>query len=139
LTSRPEAVVDASVALKWVLNEPASSWARALATETRLIAPALIWTECANGLWRLARTAPGFDAGHAFSIIGTTPLEVVETGLASQARALDLAGRLAHPVYDCLYLALALDRGAALATADGRFLRALRRAALPEERLLAPS
>jgi predicted nucleic acid-binding protein len=50
-----------------------------------------------------------------------------------------LAGRLAHLVYDRFYLALALERGAALATADGRFLRVLRLAAvLPDERLLAP-
>ena len=45
------AVVDASVALKWVLNEAGSDWARTLATgATRLIAPSLLWTEYANGL-----------------------------------------------------------------------------------------
>lgn len=53
--------------------------------------------------------------------------------------ALDLATRLDHPVYDCLYLALALDRGAALATADRRFAAAITRAgALPAPRLLTP-
>jgi predicted nucleic acid-binding protein len=139
LTPPSEAVVDASVALKWVLNEAASSWARALPSNTRLSAPTLLWTECANGLWRLARSVPEFDAGHAFGIVSTAPVEVVEVGLEVQAQALRLGGRLGHPGYDCLYLALALDRGAALATADARFLRVLRHAAvLPSDRLLAP-
>jgi predicted nucleic acid-binding protein len=67
------------------------------------------------------------------------PLEVLETGPRLQARALRLGCDLDHPVHDCLYLALALDRGTALATADRRFLRILRRAAvLPPERLLIP-
>lgn len=139
MTPLHEAVVDASIALKWVLDEPASPWARALPKSVKLIAPALVWTECANGLWRLARATPALDAGHAFSIVATVPLEVAETGPQLQAQALRLGCDLDHPIYDCLYLALALDRGAALATADLRFLRVLRRnAVLPPDRLLAP-
>lgn len=130
MTAPPEVVVDASVALQWVLNESGSAWARALPERAVLVAPALLWTECANGLWRIARALPALDAGHAFGIIGTVPMEAVETGLAVQAQALRLGGRLDHPVYDCLYLALALARDAALATADRRFLRVLRRAAI---------
>ncbi len=139
MTSPLEAVVDASVALKWVLDETGSSWARALPDTAGLIAPALLWTECANGLWRLARVTPALDAGRAFEIVSAVPLEMVEAGLAIQAQALRLGGRLDHPIYDCLYLALALDRGAALATADRRFLRVSRRSAvLPPERILSP-
>jgi predicted nucleic acid-binding protein len=37
----------------------------------------------------------------------------------------DLAVALAHPVHDCLHLALAERMGAPMATADARFLRAL--------------
>ncbi len=90
----------------------------------------MLWTECANGLWRIARAVPALDADHAFGLFSTVPVEVAETGLAIQAQALRLGGRLDHPSYDCLYLALALDRGAALATADRRFLRVLRRFAI---------
>ena len=132
-------MVDAPVALEWVLDEPDSPWARALPESTRSVAPALLWTECANGLWRLARVAPALDAVRAFGIISAVPLETVETGVRVRARALRLGCDLDHPVYDCLYLAVALDRGAALATADRRFLRVLRRSsALPPERLLTP-
>lgn len=67
------------------------------------------------------------------------PVEVVETGLRLQTQALRLGGVLDHPIYDCLYLALALDRGAALATADRRFIRVVTRAGvLPPGRLLTP-
>jgi predicted nucleic acid-binding protein len=38
-----------------------------------------------------------------------------------------LAAELAHPVYDCLYLALAASRGASLASADERLRHAAER------------
>jgi hypothetical protein len=47
-------VVDASVALKWVLTEPDSDVAIALRNE-ELIAPDLWLAEAANGLWRHVR------------------------------------------------------------------------------------
>lgn len=136
------AVVDASVALKWVLNEAGSDWSRGLATGgTRLVAPALLWTECANGLWRIARASPpgALDAADAFEVIAAMPVRIVEVGLPLQATALRLGVRLDHPVYDCLYLALALSEGVPLATADTRFLRVIARAGiLPPDRLLTP-
>ena len=74
MTASVEAVVDASVALKWVLNEAGSPWARALPTGAALVAPPLLWTGCANGLWRLARAVPSFDAGRALGIVSTAPV-----------------------------------------------------------------
>lgn len=41
-------------------------------------------------------------------------------------RALTLADRLAHPVYDCVYLALAEHERATLITGDERLLARLR-------------
>lgn len=71
-------------------------------------------------------------------VVSTGPIKVMETGLRLQTEALRLGGVLGHPVYDCLYLALEL--GAALATADRRFIRVVTRAAaLPPDRLLTPS
>jgi predicted nucleic acid-binding protein len=100
VTERREAVVDAPVALKWLLNEPASSWARALPAGARLVAPALLWAKCANGLCRIAGGVPLLDAGRAFAIVRTATVEVVTTGLEIKVRVLDLAVSAAtRPVF----------------------------------------
>jgi predicted nucleic acid-binding protein len=41
--------------------------------------------------------------------------------------AVSLALELRHPVYDCLYLALAAQRGTFMVTADQRLVEAVRR------------
>lgn len=57
--------------------------------------------------------------GEPFRACRPTSVELVE-------RAFDLALDLRHPIYDCLYLALALDRGVRMVTADQGFVRAIR-------------
>jgi predicted nucleic acid-binding protein len=48
-------VVDASIALKWVIEEDGSEEAGALLLEETLAAPDLLMIECANVLWAKAR------------------------------------------------------------------------------------
>jgi predicted nucleic acid-binding protein len=48
-------VIDASVALKWVIEEDGSDRAGALLLEEPLAAPDLLVVECANVLWAKAR------------------------------------------------------------------------------------
>lgn len=135
-------VIDASVAIKWVREEVHSAWARSLPRAgVTMLAPSFLLTECANVLWRVVRrreiTGPEGDV--IFRQLLQTPVELVVPDHALHRAAFSLATRLDHPVYDCLYLALALSRGAALATADARFARTLRRAgALPEALILTP-
>jgi predicted nucleic acid-binding protein len=118
-------VIDASVALKWVLDEPARQAADALLDE-ELIAPALWLIEAANALWR--RSQRGEISGHEAAArlaeltnapVTTTP---IETDLAAAAA---LANTLGHPVYDCLYLALAIREATHVVTADSRFVAAV--------------
>jgi predicted nucleic acid-binding protein len=45
--------------------------------------------------------------------------------------ALELSLELRHPIYDCLYLALAQRRGLPLVTADERLVSAVRRRRIP--------
>ena len=45
-------VVDASIALKWVVEEDTTSEALALRQKAKLIAPELLVAECANILWK---------------------------------------------------------------------------------------
>ena len=135
-------VIDASVAIKWVRIETHSDWARSfLATGTLLLAPDLLLLECGSVFWRLRRQgeAEAPEPGTLLERMLALPLRRIRADDGLARAALRLATRLDHPVYDCLYLALALDRGAALATADARFAAAVRHAGLlPSGRLLTP-
>lgn len=137
-----ELVLDSSVAIKWFRLEVGSDWARGLlANGPMLIAPAWFAAECANVLWRLHRAGePGApDLEQALDRLLALPILRISEDDALMRAALRLAARLDHPVYDCIYLALARERDASLATADRRFAAAIHRAAaLPPDRLLTP-
>src|SRR5262249_5788137 len=61
------------------------------------------------------------EATQALDLLMTSALDLRPSG-PLLPRALGLAVRLRHPVYDCVYLALAHGEGAALVTADRRLL-----------------
>ena len=126
-------VIDASVALKWVIEEPGSDAAATLQDET-LLAPDLWLLECANALWaRVRRRLLGpADAIALFSRLEAAPVRTMPSQLYV-AEALQLAGDLDHPVYDCLYLAAALRENAAVVTADNRFYQATRSSLLADQ------
>jgi predicted nucleic acid-binding protein len=115
-------VIDASVALKWVLDERESGAALALRGED-LIAPALWLAEAANALWRRSRL--GDITAHEASSRLSELLNAPVASLAMEPyldRALKLATQTGHPVYDCVYLALALHHDTHVVTADQRFV-----------------
>jgi predicted nucleic acid-binding protein len=116
-------VVDASVALKWVLDEPGREAADAL-LEEELVAPAFWLIEAANALWRRHRLGELSEAESAerLSELFNAPVtaSAVEEDLFEAAA---LAARLGHPVYDCLYLAAAIREDTYVVTADTRFHR----------------
>ena len=122
-------VIDASVALKWVLDEPETEAALALRNE-QLIAPELWLAEAANALWRHVKLGE-ITAEQALARVS----ELVNAPVASLPiephvlRALNLATEIGHPVYDCVYLALALYHDTHVITDDRRFAAA---AAQPE-------
>ena len=121
-------VVDASVALKWVVEEEESEAALALKGRD-LAAPSLLRVEAANALRTLAarRAITPAAALNLLSLLQEAPVTVVvEPDDALERRALEIALELGHPVYDCVYLALAEGMGRQLVTADGRLLRAAR-------------
>jgi predicted nucleic acid-binding protein len=120
-------VVDASVALKWVVEEEGSDAAAALASQP-LAAPTLLLEECANALWvklRRGELTPS-ETVERWRALREAPVDLVPPeGLLD--RALDLAIQLEQTVYDCLYLALAIRLDAPLVTADRRLAAASRR------------
>lgn len=114
-------VPDASVVLKWVLPEVDSGLARGL-RERSLLAPDLLLVECANALWSQARRGllTADEASDGLGILTATPMLLIPSRDLLPL-ALRLALDLGHPVYDCLYLALALTRDATVVTADRKF------------------
>jgi predicted nucleic acid-binding protein len=120
-------VVDASVALKWVLAEPDSELAQQI-VRSSLLAPDLLLLECGNAIWRHVRTGEvdPAEVPELWALLRAMPVEIVVSGDLVE-RALGLAVALNHPIYDCLYLALALGRGARVVSTDRRFLAASRR------------
>ncbi|MRX50757.1 PIN domain-containing protein [Paracoccus sp. S-4012] len=120
-------VIDASVAIKWLVDEDGSDAALALQGRD-LAAPALLRIEAANVLRTLVarRAATRDEARDLFALLQDAPVTIVDHDDALEGRALDLALDLGHPVYDCVYLALAERMDRCLVTADGRFLGALR-------------
>jgi predicted nucleic acid-binding protein len=120
-------VVDASVAFKWLVDETGTEAALGIARANDLIAPDLLWSEVANGLWRKALQGD-IDGQSALSVLSILDRMISER-IASpdlMYSALDLAISLGHPVYDCVYLALARHRSIPLVTADERLINKVR-------------
>lgn len=119
-------VVDASVAIKWVVPERGTPEALAMLKGGGLSAPDLITPECANILWKKTRRGElsPEEARLAARLIEQVELEILPTRTLLEP-ATQIANLLDHPAYDCIYLALAQARGSVFITADERLLRRL--------------
>ncbi|MCY4460883.1 MAG: type II toxin-antitoxin system VapC family toxin [Albidovulum sp.] len=120
-------VVDASVAVKLLVDNPDSDAARELVASGReLNAPRLMASEVANALWLKARQGQieYADAGAAMALLPDMPLRWNDDETVN-ADAVRLTLALDHPVYDCVYLALAHRIGTTVVMADRRFVTAV--------------
>jgi predicted nucleic acid-binding protein len=126
-------VVDASVAVQWFAREPGSEAAARLLSDQRpLVAPDMMPIEVANALWKKVRRGDMAIAELERSLVRLLgPALVLIPTVPVLPRAARLAVELDHPVYDCVYLSLAEDQRATLATADARLRRAARARAIP--------
>ena len=118
-------VVDASVGAKWFLPERDSDLARSLlvqraAGQAQLIAPDLFPGEVANAVWKRCRLRQEINEVTAHEamaeLFAALPEMVPSDSLVNQAFELGMQFR--HPIYDCIYVALALREGCPLVTAD---------------------
>jgi len=129
VVDRPPIVLDASVAIASALQEQVGiadtmeGWMR---DERLRLVPPTFWSETANGLLVGNRVAAEDVRGH-LADLAQLGIEVADRGLAGVVEAVDLATRHRLTVYDALYLQLALDTDAALATYDIELARAARR------------
>lgn len=122
-------IVDASVALKWYLNdEPHAGEARALLNaDEALVAPEIVIAEVCNAAWlgvRAKRIRDMQAQEIARSVANIFSALVSGSDLAE--RAMTIAIQLDHAAYDCFYLALAEARDAPMVTADQRLRRKVR-------------
>ncbi len=121
------AVVDSSVVVKWFVPEPFSAEAIRLRDGgCPLHAPDFLDLEVGNVLWKnvqrgqLARP----DAVAILLLLPQLPITRHALGPLVPP-AFTIADQTARTVYDCLYVALAVQLGGAMVTADDRLVNAL--------------
>ena len=125
-------IADASVAVKWLVDEVDSQAAqRLLDSDERLVAPDFVLIEVSNVLWKKVQRQQ-LESEQAVAGIEALPthFEQLVPSAPLLPRALAIAIDVRHPVYDCLYLACAERLQATLFTADAR-IAAMTRAKLP--------
>jgi len=127
-------VLDASVAVKWAIpsaREPLTDESvrllkRYVDGEVEFIVPDVFWAEVGNVLWKGARQRRWRqDEAEAIA----ADMRARDFATVSSLRLLPEALRIAfaydRAVYDCLYVALAVQSKADLITADERLANAL--------------
>ena len=113
-------VIDANVAIKWVLAEDAAERAAALRQQPEeVIAPTLIAAEIGSAM-RKRVAAKELSASEAVSAaqIATGLIDRLVPIPELARRALEIAIKIKHPIYDCFYVALAEREQVPLVTAD---------------------
>ncbi len=130
-------VVDASVALKWVMPELGSANAAALRRQDAdLVAPSLVIAEIGNALWKkvLRGEIERNDALPALRLAVLQFSAIIPLEDLADA-ALDAAIGLRQPIHACFYLVLAQREQAPLVTADDDMLAAARKAKIKVRRI----
>lgn len=127
-------VLDASVALKWALpaaNEPLTDeslrlFERYRDGEVDFVVPDIFWAELGNVLWKGARRGRWNrnDAENAAADFRARQFTTVSS-IALLSDGLKIAFAYDRSLYDCLYVALAVQAGSDLITADERLANAL--------------
>lgn len=112
------AVIDASVAVKWVIEEEGSAQALML-RQSRLFAPDIWCSECANVLWKSyqRQSLTLEEAATAAALLESADIEIISSRPLME-RAVRMAVEIGHPVYDCVYVLAAIDLDMPLVTAD---------------------
>ena len=132
------AVYDASVVVALFIDHPWSGATRQILMQDQdARAPAFILVESANALWTNVRRQT-ISSDRAVLALRLMPWTIrLEPDASLIESALQIALRVDHPVYDCLYLALAERETLPLITAD-RKLASISQKRQVQTTLLAP-
>lgn len=124
-----KAVCDASLLVKLVITESDSEEATRLIETIRVIVPEFVFIEIGNVLWTHIRRGDIEPQEASLLLDNLRDLDwEVATDVGFLARSLQIATAIDHPIYDCLYVAVAEHYNVPLITADKRFVMAARRA-----------
>lgn len=121
-------IVDASVAVRWLVSLPGHEQARALLTSGhRLAAPELLAAEVGSALAKLVRgnVLTREEGTEALQDFFRAPVRMLPIRPAA-GQAWQMAQDHAQSFYDCLYLAMAVMADGLFATADARFWNAMK-------------
>jgi predicted nucleic acid-binding protein len=112
-------VIDANVAVAWVVDRPYSAAAMTFIDDRwKLLAPDILIYEAGNALSYYVKTdvISARLAKEAYQLIFSA-VELIP-GEALALEALEMSMQTRHPIYDCLYLVLASRNGLAVVSAD---------------------
>lgn len=132
-------VVDASVAVKWLVREALSDESsNLLETGATLVALELLFAEASNALWAIHRRGDigSEDLADAIDVLRAAPVAIPRPMRQLVASASRLAVDFDRPIYDCFYLALAIQEQYPVVTADMRFHEKVREHPYPSDRIV---
>jgi predicted nucleic acid-binding protein len=120
-------VIDANVAIKWVVDQPHFERAREIVAHgIDLIVPAMFVAEVTNALWGYVRARQiASEQAQAGLRSILEQISLIERDADTAGEALSIGCELSYAPYDCFYLALAMRRTVPLVTADMRFINRL--------------
>jgi predicted nucleic acid-binding protein len=128
----PLLILDTSVVLKWFREKGEADVAEArklreafLRRRCALGAPDLLLMEVANALTAGHRASPT-EVSETIKTILEIGLQLFELQFASLEKAIELASTYRVAVYDSYFLAVAIESGGLLVTADEAFLRKIK-------------
>lgn len=118
-------VVDANIAVKWFVEEEASSAAAALLDDGAhdLHAPDFVLVEVANVAWKKLRTnLITYPQAQYMTALLPSCFQQLHASADLCAMAFEISFDLDHPVYDCFYIACAQQVDFPLVTTDQRLV-----------------
>ena len=132
-------IIDANLATYWFVETPFTNVANTFRRISTLHAPDFIRIEVASALlkYHKAGIIDVFDITVSLKKLDGL-ISAYTDDIALIPKAVEIAATNNHPVYDCLYLALALQLNDTLATADKRLASLAQKLSI-ETQLIRPT
>ena len=122
-----DCVVDASVAVAWFVEQPNSAAADNALNQFDFYAPSLILPEIGNAMWKYKRHGVISESQFRDCLVGLAGAYffVEEMDDTVMHLATGISADLDHPIYDCVYLAVARKLKTPFLTADKKLINKL--------------